>query len=266
MMFVVLFCGAQQRGSLFIIGGGDRPLSLMKELVETARLGNDDYIVVLTMSSGVPEESYETVRSELSGLCANPITGFHFTKEQANERQEWIDSVRNARLIYVTGGDQNRFMEVVRETALYRAMHDAYNRGGTISGTSAGAAIMSQVMITGSKVSGEGSDFRYVRANDVKTAEGMGFLTSAVIDQHFIRRSRYNRLMGVLADNPAKLMIGIDESTALVVNGKNAKVVGENQVVVLRKPKKLKVSKSGNVTFRNARLSLVGAGESFRLK
>lgn len=266
--FFALSAGyGQKKGSLFIIGGGDRTPGLMGELIKTANPGKNDYIVVLTMSTSVPEESYGSIRNQLSTLCKNPVTGFNFTKTQANDHTVWIDSVRKARLIYIVGGDQNKFMEVVKESKLYEAMHQAYAQGTTISGTSAGAAVMSQIMITGEEKYKKDKDgFKEIQKNNVVTSQGMGFITSAIIDQHFIKRSRYNRLLSVLTDHPDKMVIGIDESTAIVVKGKKVRVVGESQVVVIRKPKKMQVSDKNKVGFKNARLSLFTAGDHFKLK
>lgn len=258
---------AQKKGSLFIIGGGERTPELLGELIRTANPVQSDYIVILTMATSVPEESYASIRAQLSSVWNNPITNFNFNKAQANEHKIWIDSVRNAKLIYVVGGDQNRFMDVVRGSALYDALHQAYNNGSTISGTSAGAAIMSQIMITGEeKDTTNKNSFRDIRSDNVVTTEGMGFIHRAIIDQHFIKRSRYNRLISVLADHPDKMVIGIDESTAIVVSGRKARVVGESQVVVISKPRKLKITVNGKVSFKNARLSLFEAGDRFKLK
>lgn len=255
---------SQSKGNLFIIGGGDRTPALMKALVETAKMRSNDYIVLLPMATSIPEESIAFVSSQLSEQCENSITSFNFTKAQANDNQDWIDSVRNARLIYITGGDQNKFMEVVRGTKLYDAMHQAYQNGATISGTSAGAAVMSQIMITGEQR--ENENFKQVKGNSVVTADGMGFLTSAIIDQHFIIRSRYNRLLSVLADHPDKTVIGIDEGTAIIVSGKSVKVSGSSQVVVVTKPKKLKRFAKDKVAFKDAGFSLYLHGQTFKLK
>ena len=256
-----------QDGSLFIIGGGERSDKLMQDLVSTAALSEGDYVVILPMASGVPEESADDVRTQLSRLCSNAVTTFNFNKNEANHSLPMIDSVRNARLVYITGGDQNRFMDVVRGTALYQAMHEAFDRGATIAGTSAGAAVMSEIMITGDEADKKDEgNFRVIKAGNAITATGMGFIKTAVIDQHFIKRSRYNRLMGVLADHPDKIVIGIDESTALVVKGKNAKVVGESQVVVMEKPKKLKLTKNNKVNFQEAKLRLLVSGDMLKLK
>lgn len=255
-----------QKGSLFIIGGGDRSAALMKELVETAALKSTDYIVVLPMATSIPEESVAFVSAELSGICNNFITSFNFTKAEANDKQTWIDSVRNARLIYITGGDQNKFMKVVKDSKLYTALHDAYKNGATISGTSAGAAVMSEIMITGEeKDTTNKGGFKEIKKGNVITSQGMGFLTSAIIDQHFIIRSRYNRLLSVLADHPDKTVIGIDESTAIIVKGKKIRVTGESQVIVVSRPRKL-VASNQKAGFTNAKLSLLMPGNELPLR
>lgn len=270
--FLLAFTGiaigssGQQKGSLFIIGGGERSDAMVKEMVETAKLQTADYIVILPMATSIPEESISYVSGQLKKACQNQIASFNFSKAQADGNQGWIDSVKNAKLIYITGGDQNKFMAVVSGTKLYDAMHEAFRKGATISGTSAGAAVMSQIMITGEDRGKKSSEsFKEVKINSTVTAQGMGFVTDAIIDQHFIIRSRYNRLLSVLGDHPDKTVIGIDESTAIIVTGKKIKVTGESQVVVITKPKKLKLFGKEKITFEKAQLSLYSPGQSFTL-
>jgi cyanophycinase len=267
LVVVTFLTYGQGKGSLFIIGGGDRSPALVRELVETAHLRSTDYIVVLPMATSIPEESIAYISEQLSEFSKHAITSFNFTKEQANNNQSWIDSVQNARLIYITGGDQNKFMDVVRGTKLYDALHLAYRNGATISGTSAGAAVMSQIMITGAQRDKSDKDsFREIKSNSAVTSEGMGFLTNAIIDQHFIIRSRYNRLLSVLADHPDKTVIGIDEGTAIIVTGKKVKVAGDSQVLVISKPKKMQTFGQDKVAFSDASFSLFSHGQSFKLK
>jgi len=262
----VLFAYGQGKGRLFIIGGGERSTALIGEMVETARLGSKDYIVILPMATSVPKESVAYISEQLAEHTDHPIRSFNFTKADANDRADWIDSVRHARLIYMTGGDQSQFMDVVRGSKLYDAMHEAYRNGATVADTSAGAAVMSERMITGALLEEDGDGtFREIKSNYAVTTEGMGFLTHAIIDQHFIYRSRYNRLLSVLSDYPKATMIGIDEGTAIIVKGRSARVVGDSQVVVVNRPKNLKISSGGKVAFRNARLSLYSHGQNFKL-
>lgn len=258
---------AQHPGSLFIIGGGNRSAALMEDLVQTVHLAPSDYMVILPMATSIPEESVAYISGQLSEHCKNPIRSFNFTKAQANDNQAWIDSVKNARLIYITGGDQNKFMEVVRGTKLYHAMHDAYRHGATISGTSAGAAVMSQIMITGAQKGKRDADsFNQIETDNVVTSEGMGFLTRAIVDQHFIIRSRYNRLLSTLSDHPDKMVIGIDEGTAIIVKGNQVRVAGKSQVVVVSGPKSMQVSDKNKAAFKQAKLSLYTNGQHFKLK
>lgn len=262
----VMFAHGQGKGRLFIIGGGERSTALIGEMVETARLGSKDYIVILPMATSVPKESVAYISEQLAEHTDHPIRSFNFTKADANDRADWIDSVRHARLIYMTGGDQSQFMDVVRGSKLYDAMHEAYRNGATVAGTSAGAAVMSERMITGALLEEDGDGtFREIKSNYAVTTEGMGFLTHAIIDQHFIYRSRYNRLLSVLSDYPKATMIGIDEGTAIIVKGRSARVVGDSQVVVVNRPKNPKITSGGKVAFRNARLSLYSHGQNFKL-
>ena len=256
-----------QKGKLFIIGGGERSSALIADLVKTSELRSTDYIVILPMATSVPEESIAYISEQISEFSNNKIVSFNFTKEQANNNTNWIDSVKNARLIYVTGGDQNKFMEIVRDSKLYEAMHQAYRDGATISGTSAGAAIMSQIMITGSQKQDSKSDsFREIKGDYVEFSSGMGFLKNVIIDQHFIMRSRYNRLLSVLYDHSDKTVIGIDEGTALVVSKNKARISGDSQVLVVNNPKNKKIMPNGKVSFKQANLSLYVHGQEFKLK
>ena len=267
LVFSILLSYGQKKGNLFIIGGGDRSAELMVELIKTADLKVGDYIVVLPMASAEPEESSESMRKEFLGLCKNPVASFKFNRDQANNQLSWIDSVRNAKLIYITGGDQSRFMDVVKGTKLFDAMHECFNNGATIAGTSAGAAVMSAIMITGEeKDKKDNGEFREIKNDNTVTSQGMGFITEAIIDQHFIKRSRFNQLISILADHPDKMVIGIDEGTAIIVKGKKIRVVGESQVVVISKPKKQKKSPEDRIGFENAQLSLFVSGDSFKLE
>jgi cyanophycinase len=64
------------------------------------------------------------------------------------------------------------------------------------------------------------------------TGVGFGFLPGAVIDQHFLRRNRANRLLGVLDRHPGLVGFGIDEGTALVCSGDEVRAIGRSYVSV----------------------------------
>jgi cyanophycinase len=252
-------------GSLFIIGGGARTPGLLRSMVRAAELVADDYIVVLPMASSQPDTSYYYFSKGLDSLVSCPIFKFNLSLADVL-KQEKLDSLANAKLIFVTGGDQNRFMRVVDDNPIGEAIWRAYQNGAMIAGTSAGAAIMSEVMITGDQVYTEKyqSTYNKIWRDNGIYAEGMGFLKSAIVDQHFISRSRYNRILSALADHPGKMGIGIEESTAIFVQGKTAVVHGENQVVVFSSPDSVKYQFL-KVGMRNIKLDILLTGETFKL-
>lgn len=256
------------KGKLFIIGGGDRSDELMKQVLNTAELSKKDYIVVLPMSSEEPDSSFIFFKTQMVKLTTNPIVMLNFNKETA-QNKKLTDSVQNAKLIFISGGDQTRFMSVVNNTPIKTAIQKAYQNGSTISGTSAGAAVMSEKMITGNqKLQKEYTGtFSSIRYDNLETSEGLGLLKTAVIDQHFLKRNRYNRLLSALIEFPALTGIGIDEATAIIVRNNQIEVAGESEVIVVKNPKGILKSKKDNlVSVEKLEMSIYTAGQKFNIK
>ncbi|RYD70491.1 MAG: cyanophycinase, partial [Sphingobacteriales bacterium] len=212
--FLILFsfvANAQNKGSLFIIGGGNRSDGLMKEMLQTANLKANDYIIVLPMASTIPDSGFKSISSQLKKIDGHPVKNFNFSKHDVNDKK-WIDSLSSAKLIYILGGDQSRFMKSVLNTPIYNVIHKAYKNGSTIAGTSAGAAVMSKYMITGNQLLDTvyKETFNKLWDKNIEFEEGMGLLENTIIDQHFLKRNRYNRLISALAAHPDLICVGID--------------------------------------------------------
>lgn len=255
------------KGKLFIIGGGSRSNDLIKKLVETADLKSRDYVVVLPMASELPKESFEGIAKQIGQVVPNKITSFNFSRTTTGNKR-WVDSLRNAKLIYIAGGSQDRFMDVVRNTPVYDAIHSAYKNGSTIAGTSAGAAVMSKVMITGQQLAGDTTykeTFDKLWDKNIEFKEGLGLVDSVIIDQHFLKRSRHNRLISALAAHPDFTCIGIDESTAIIVRGKDIEVTGESQVMRISEPAGLKTNDKGLIQMQDLRFGLFADADRFVL-
>ena len=262
-----LLVNAQTKGNLFIIGGGDRSDALMQEMLNTAKLKPQDYIVILPMASEVPDVGFKSVSSQLKKLDNKTIRNFNFSQHAANDKK-WVDSLAGAKLIYILGGDQNRFMKSVLNTPVYTAIHKAYQNGATIAGTSAGAAVMSKYMITGKQLLDTvyKETFNKLLDNNIEFSEGMGLLENTIIDQHFLKRNRYNRLISALAAHPDLVCVGIDESTAIIVHGNKATVAGASQVIRLANPKQLKKTDKGLLKFSQAEFGIFTAGDVIDIK
>jgi cyanophycinase len=258
---------ASAAGKLVIIGGGDKPDIVMNKMVDLAGLKQGGYMFVLPMASGVPDSALIWAREDFGGTGLTKVPGYYFKKGEPFP-QDKIDSLRNAKLIFISGGDQSRFMDAVTGTPILAAIREAYENGAVIAGTSAGAAVMSRKMITGNQLRYPDSDrgFITIESQNVEIRDGLGFLQDVIIDQHFIKRQRLNRLIAVSLENPEQLCVGIDESTAIVVEGDFATVVGISQVVVIK-------NKSDNIRTRDSLLGAEGIevsvylpGERFQLR
>lgn len=269
LLFGGYFLQAQTpKGKLFIIGGGDRSDDLMKQVLSVAELSKKDYIVVLPMSSEEPDSSFIFFKTQMVKLTSNPIVMLNFNKETAKNKT-LTDSLQKAKLIFISGGDQVRFMNVVQNNPIKTAIQKAYENGSTISGTSAGAAVMSEKMITGNqKLQKEYSGtFDNIRYDNLETSEGLGLLKTAIIDQHFLKRNRYNRLLSALVEFPTLTGIGIDEATAIIVRNNQIEVAGESEVIVVRNPKVILKAKHNNlISIESLQMSIYTAGQKFNIK
>ncbi|XDZ56413.1 cyanophycinase [Flavobacterium tructae] len=269
LLFTVSLLQAQSpKGKLFIIGGGDRSDALMKQVLSVSELTKKDFIVVLPMSSEEPDSSFIFFKTQMVKLTPNPIVMLNFNKETA-QNKKLTDSLQKAKLIFISGGDQTRFMNVVQNTPIQTAIQKAYQNGSTISGTSAGAAVMSEKMITGNqKLQKEYSGtFDNIRYDNLETSQGLGLLKTAIIDQHFLKRNRYNRLLSALVEFPSLTGIGIDESTAIIVRNNQIEVAGESEVIVVKNPKGILKSKKNNlISIENLHMSIYTAGQKFNIQ
>ena len=245
-------------GTLFIIGGGIRPLELMDGVVQ--RLPSKDaLVIVLPMASSEPDTSLHYGIKPLVELGCTNVHGMNLQPGTYGEAQ--LDSIRQAKGIYLCGGDQARFMAVA-SGSIQEAIQLAFKNGAIIAGSSAGAAMMSQVMITGDQIKEPDyeSTFSRIETDNAIYGEGLGLLQQAIIDQHFIERSRYNRALTALHDHPGLPVFGIGESTALVIEPHAISIEGAGQVVLFH-PNSGKVTANGLVHFDQLRLDFYVAGD-----
>ena len=215
------------KGHLVLIGGGDKPPEVMRKFVELAG-GKDAPIVMIPTASSEADAAsyYEKLFREEYG-CTNAVS-LDIRKRADAGRADWAALARKARGIFFGGGDQIRITNALLGTPVGDAITAAFADGAVVGGTSAGTACQSEVMLTG-----EG-DFSLVRTRSVETWKGLGFLPAdVVVDQHFIRRQRENRLLSVVLENPDLLGVGVDEETAIWVRPDGTfQVLGKSGVLV----------------------------------
>lgn len=231
MILLLLQTNAQER--LIIVGGGKRPAAAMAKFVEWA--GKERArILIVPWATAEPQASFDYLKKDLTEFSPKEIELAPIAPVTGEKKEKFLNQLKNATGVFFTGGDQVRIMEVLKDESLLTALKQRYSGGVVFGGTSAGAAIMSSQMITG-----EG-DFTVIDGKKVQTTKGLGLLPDDVIvDQHFIKRQRENRLFGLILQNREKFGIGIDEDTALVLtDNRYGEVVGASQIMIIAAPKK----------------------------
>ena len=231
--------GTAPRGRLFIVGGGPQPDALVKEFVDLAGGSGKAKIIVFAMASSSGLTSGEDKAADLRKLGATALNVF------VNSQQANTDSVAHlldgATGVWFGGGDQVLLAKALKGTKTEQAIHRRYESGAVIGGTSAGAAVMSAVMITGDErhpggvrpVKDSTESFMTIARDNLVTDAGFGLISNVIVDQHFIRRKRSNRLVSLVLEQPVHLGVGIDESTALIVEPDGRwRVAGESAAIV----------------------------------
>ncbi|NOT47983.1 MAG: cyanophycinase, partial [Acidobacteria bacterium] len=241
------FVFSKQR--LLVVGGGERPEVAVKKFIEWSG-GANARLLMITWASGVPEESFEALKKDFSDLPTAAIDHAAMRPLDGDKRTKFIEQLKNATGVFFSGGDQNRIMEVLADEELLKLIREKYAAGTPFGGTSAGAAVMSDPMMTGD------ADLKILDGTKVGVRKGLGLVPNVIFDQHFLVRQRHNRLFGLVIVNPKMLGVGIDEDTAVLIeDGRKLQVVGTSQVMFVF-AKRLK----GPLT-----LYFLKAGENFDL-
>ncbi|ABW19643.1 cyanophycinase [Alkaliphilus oremlandii] len=215
---------------LIIIGGGEDKCADKKILKEVIRLsgGKKAYIAVVTTATNYPLEVGEEYKRIFYDLGADKVETIHIVSRKEANRKQVSRILDEVSCIFFVGGDQLRISSILGGTEFHKHIQECIEDGVIVAGTSAGASMMSEVMVV------EGEEEDAPRKCTLKMAPGMGFLEGVIIDQHFNQRGRIGRLLGAVAQNPNVIGLGIDEDTAIIVNDqKELKVIGSGVITVV---------------------------------
>jgi cyanophycinase len=235
-MLLTPLVALSDEGTLIVHGGGVVSAEIRNRFWELAGGKRAKLLVIPTADADAPEDDGR-LRTWREREPASVALLHAASREQA-EQLGFSEPLQQATGVWISGGKQSLLAATYLGTPVERELSALLKRGGVIAGTSAGAAIMSRVMIVRGEV-----------------REGFDLLPHAVVDQHFVVRSRQDRLLTVLTAHPQRFGIGVDENTAAIVRGDRLSVLGESTV-------SLCIVAHGDQPQRLERLK---AGESFDL-
>jgi cyanophycinase len=234
---------------LVLLGGGDYSAGAMERFALWSG-GPSGRVLFIPWASAEPEDYLKEFKDALSLSTPPVVEVAPATAAFAAGRAGFLKQLDGATAVFFCGGDQNRVSEFLKaEPQVREALQKRYKDGVLFSGTSAGTAVMSELMITG-----EG-DMTALDGRKVGTDRGLGLLPGVILDQHFLVRQRENRLFGLVLTHPELVGVGVDaESAVAVTDERRAEVVGPGQTMVVRAagPQRLAVE-------------LYARGESFEL-
>lgn len=218
-----------ERGAVVIIGGAeDRGdgAEILREFVRLAGGARSRLSIIATASEIAPEIAADYTEV-FSRLGAAQVRALEIEARSDADGAPVLDAVADSTGVFFTGGNQLRLTRLLGGTRLDALLHRMHDGGLVLAGTSAGAAIMSGVMIAG------GAPASTLRVGGVELSPGMKFLPGVLIDQHFDERGRLRRLLSAVAQHPHDTGLGIDENTAAIVSRGRFRVVGAGAVTVI---------------------------------
>jgi cyanophycinase len=205
-------------GTLVLVGGGEIPSDVITRFVELAG-GPEASIVILPTAIADPIPRRNRMATTFRRAGAKKATVLPGRNLSDVESEEYLETLRQATGICFGGGRQWRFVDAYLDTKAHALMHDLLRRGGVIMGSSAGASIQAEYLARGNPLGNHD-----IMADGYE--RGLGFLKGVAVDQHFTQRKRFGDMTMLVEKYPQLLGIGIDESTAIIVQGHVAEVTG----------------------------------------
>jgi cyanophycinase len=211
-------------GSLVIVGGNLRDPDIIKRFIDLAGGPAAPIVMIPTAGDAETYDQHWTGLRQFRENGARNLTVLHTRDRKVADTDEFAKPLANAQGVFFGGGRQWRLADAYLNTRTQRAIQSVLDRGGVVGGTSAGATIIGSFLVRGD-----------TKGNDEMIGdhvEGFGLLKNSAIDQHLLRRNRQFDLVEVIAKHPELLGIGIDENTAIVVEGNRFDVIGQSYVVI----------------------------------
>lgn len=233
-------------GHLVAVGGAeDKGTDLEKGILERNRLNFfelgilktivglidevEPHVEVITTASSIPDEVAQNYKDAFEKLGCTDVGHMRIRNREEASNPEYLARLENCRCIMFSGGNQLRLSSIFGGTHFLDILKQKYEQGNfLIAGTSAGAMAMSNTMIY------EGNASLANLKGEVKITTGLGLLQNVIIDTHFDKRGRFNRLAQAVAAQPGAIGIGLGEDTGVIVSmGHELKAIGSGSVVII---------------------------------
>lgn len=204
-------------GSLLLCGGSVLPNSIRDRFFELGGAKSGALVVIPTASPRSDAGDFSFWVDYWKDYPWASIAVVHANAPADAYREPSLEALRSATAVWLSGGDQSRLADRFNGTPVLKELTLLLERGGVVGGTSAGAAICSETMISGGRT-------------EPTFKTGFGFLPGVLIDQHFVAKNRMERLAKGVHHQRGLSGLGIDESTGILIRGRTAEVLGARAI------------------------------------
>jgi cyanophycinase len=237
------------KGTLMIVGGNMQDPALYKRFIELAGGPQSPIVIIPTAGDDDEYDQYWSGLRLWRENGAQNLTVMHTRDRKVAETEAFVKPLKTARGVFFTGGRQWRIMDSYLHTLTHKELTGVLSRGGVIGGSSAGATALGSYLVRGD-----------TKGNELMIGdhtEGFGFLKNSGIDQHVLRRNRQFDMLEVMDKNPKLFGVGLDEDTAIVVEGDRFDVIGRSYALIYS---------TKTVAGPNGRFYFLAPGDRFDLK
>ena len=253
-------------GPIMAIGGAEDKLDdkvILSTFLQISG-GSRARIVIVPTASSI-EAAGERYKAIFLGMGADSAEVTFFGNRSDAQRPSLLAALERATGIFLTGGNQLRLSSILGGTPAAEIIRRRNNEGATVAGTSAGASILSSHMVA------YGASGNAPKQRMAQMVAGFGLVPDVIIDQHFRQRDRIGRLLTLVASNPRLLGVGVDEDTAVLIEGLDMmEVIGRHSVTVVdgrgMESNIHQVKRYGEISVTGATLHMLTAGRRFDLQ
>lgn len=233
--FLIPIGGAEDKGSNYNQGSKSKKkfdffeAGILRQIVKIVEQQGTPQIELITTASSYPEEMEQTYCEAFGKLGCKNMGHLFITHRDQVDTGEHMERVRHCNCVIFTGGDQLRLTSILGGTELLNCIKSRYmNEPIVVAGTSAGAMAMGGMMIY------DGNATKAHLKGEIKFSTGFDFIQNVIIDTHFEKRGRFNRLAQAVAVQPGILGIGLAEDTGMIISeGCHIEVIGSGIVTVV---------------------------------
>ena len=238
-----------EKGALVIVGGNMQDPAIVKRFIELAGGPSAPIVIIPTAGDAAEYDQYWSALKQWRDNGATNLTVVHTRDRKVADTEAFVKPIRAARGVFFGGGRQWRIADAYLNTLTHKELNAVLARGGVIGGSSAGATAIGSFMVRGD-----------TKNNTTMIGDhtvGLGFFKNAAVDQHLLRRNRQFDMLEVVDKHPELFLIGLDEDTAIVVQGDEFEVIGRSYAVIFG---------TKTVAGANGRFYFMGAGDRYDLK